>query len=128
MQLDSKQSEYKKSFADTCLELSERATPGPWEKNRWNDDCLIQEVNDSTGWIKDYPDAYICKIGGWGYTMNGNAEFIAAGRQMLPELATRLNKACEALRAASTFVINEYFKQNLNELAKELEALPEDDK
>ena len=62
-------------------------TPGPWKNQRWNDDELIMEVNDSTGWREKYPEAYIAKLGGWGYSKHGeaNARLIATAPDLLAE-------------------------------------------
>lgn len=61
-------------------EILAAATPGPWVEKRWNDAGLIQELNDSTGWKKDYPGSYIASIGGWGYVRHKNSQFIASVR------------------------------------------------
>jgi len=61
-------------------------TPGPWEHKRCNDDEIIIEVGDSTGWRKHHPGAYIARIGGWGYAGNGNAALIAAAPDLLDAL------------------------------------------
>ncbi len=56
------------------------ATPGPWMSRRWNDDQHIVELDgvDVTGWRKDFPVAYIAKIGGWGYSGTyNNGAFIS---------------------------------------------------
>ena len=60
-------------------------TPGPWEATRCNDDCLIMEVTDTTGWREKYPFAYIAKLGGWGYCEK-NAQLIAAAPDMYEAL------------------------------------------
>lgn len=69
-------------------------TPGPWTTHRWNDDQYIVEIGDSTGWKKDHPEAYIAKIGGWGYAGNGNAALIAAAPK-LQEENIRLREALQ---------------------------------
>lgn len=61
-------------------------TPGPWTHKRFGDDEIVIEVGDSTGWRKSYPNAYVCKIGGWGYAGNGNADLITAAPEMLDAL------------------------------------------
>lgn len=61
-------------FISTVRARLEKATPGPWKELRWRDDCHIIPVTDSTGWMKDCPQAYIAKTGGWGFgypTENG---------------------------------------------------------
>lgn len=71
----------------------EAATPGPWEYRRWNDESHIVEINDITGWRKDYPECYIAKIGGWGYSGKyANAEFIAYAPTDIAALLTECDK------------------------------------
>jgi hypothetical protein len=77
-------------------ERADKATPAPWCEKRCNDDGLIMEVSDSTGWRKDYPFAYIAKLGGWGYCGN-NGQFIAHARQDIPMLLSAIETAVEAL-------------------------------
>lgn len=78
------------------LKLEMLATAGPWIGKRWNDDGLIVEVNDSTGWKEDYPHAYIAKLGGWGYA-GKNGELIAESRNHIKELCEDWLKLTELL-------------------------------
>lgn len=78
-------------------ELEKKATLGPWKEERWNDDGNIVEVNDSTGWKKSYPAAYIARLGGWGYGMTGNGGLIVSFRNSLPRLLEAYKKMQEAL-------------------------------
>lgn len=74
----------------------EKATPGPWIVQRCNDASLVTEAHgaDVTGWLKDYPFAYIAKIGGWGYSLNyKNGELIANA----PSDLARLVRVVECL-------------------------------
>lgn len=78
---------------------SDEATPGPWKNERCNDDELIMQVTDTTGWREKYPFAYIAKLGGWGYTMNNNEQFIAHARTDVPKLFSVIEKLIEQLNS-----------------------------
>lgn len=82
------------------LEAKARAaTPGPWKAERCNDDQLILEEGDSTGWRKKHPFAYIASIGGWGYVDHKNGEFIAAANpQTILELIGEMRELREMLK------------------------------
>ncbi len=65
-------------FLESVRARLDAATPAPWQQTRCNDDGLIQETGDSTGWKKEYPFAYIAKLGGWGYAGRNGALIASA--------------------------------------------------
>jgi hypothetical protein len=75
-----------KSYADTCLERAEKASPGCWDKEPRNSNYSTQVV------IKKGRLAVAnC------YTTE-DIEFIAHARTDVETLARRLKRACERLR------------------------------
>lgn len=81
---------------DEIKSRCDKATPGPWSERRWNDDGHIIEVNDSTGWKKDFPQAYIACLGGWGYSLkHDNGAFITHSRTDIPKLLAVIEKLME---------------------------------
>ena len=103
----------KKTYAQTCIELAEKATPGPWKT--YCDDGIQDAKNDDVvGYSIPYKQL--------GMQTVGNTEFIAASRQTVPELAKRLEKACILLREIYTLSIHPAEAQRL---AEELERMPE---
>jgi hypothetical protein len=90
----------KKTFADECLELAEKATPGEWRIDQTYSDSRPDAVTLSPG--------YWFSPGNYSKAMDErcndqtqrNAQFIAAARTMVPELARRLKLACDELRSA----------------------------
>lgn len=88
-----------KELCEEALALAGKATEGPWLHRRSNDDEIIQEAGDSTGWKKDYPFAYIAKLGGWGYD-NNNVDLLTRSRTLVPQLANECLKLIRALEKA----------------------------
>lgn len=87
-----------KTYADTCLERASKATEGPWvwatlrQSGQWTYCPALITAADP---IRDVIEAD-------SYTLSllvTDAEFIAHSRTDVPELARRLNRACETLRA-----------------------------
>lgn len=105
----------KSTYAEACLERAEKATEGPWHRVAANVE-KSKHGHITTTWT--FPD---------------NAEFIAHARTDVPELARRLDSACDAIRKAAD-ALNGYgtvilsmdpFSKILFDLADELEAMPE---
>lgn len=92
-----------KTFADQALEISEKATSGPWQVDT-NHSC-IREAGDPQikyrrgiqieGYGRLDDESFIVK------DQKENLEFIAYSREALPELARRLKRAIEQLRDAA---------------------------
>ena len=95
------------SYADKCLDIAKKATEGPWETYQgsgchYKDGVRIKNYlnydNDIIGASIDYRQA--------GVNTEATAEFIAASREMVPELVRRLKRACDALRLIQTSIEN----------------------
>lgn len=95
----------KPTYADECLARASRATPGPWKANG-------NEVKP-----------IFCDCCAW---CSETAEFIAHARTDVVELAKRLKKACDELRAAIPRIEDGFmwYEKELLALAERLEAPP----
>jgi hypothetical protein len=113
----------KKTYADVCLERAENATPGPWipQEKIWSN----QYADDVYFKYKIVVNKDKEKIVGDERTDDSNAEFIASSRSDVPELAKRLKRACEILREIHAHF--SFASKTMNDLADELEAMPEDE-
>lgn len=103
----------RRTFADTCLELTEKAIESPWA---WEKEMFGWKALNAKGRKdKDGEQARViyARNDGLMGICHSDAEFIAASRTLVPELARRLKKACEALRNPGAYSA---------ELADELEA------
>lgn len=107
----------KPTYADECLARAEKATEGPWGVNNVS---ISADKGKRSIAIVTTPVDMTQPVDGHGigvedYTLHGvasiNAEFIAHSRTDIVELATRLKRACEAMRGI----------YGLNLLADELE-------
>jgi hypothetical protein len=107
------------TYADSCLEIAGKATPGPW-----GDDDGHVMTGDGFGFSSTPAQYYIGDEYGSTGDSDADAEFIATSREMVPELCRRLQLACEALRAVKSYIIPGDFVM----LAEELEAMPRLDK
>lgn len=96
-----------KSYADSCLERAEKATPGPWECSDLSPSYVERPGSRRMIPIMEFNDA----------------QFISHARQDVEELARRLKRACEKLK----WIANQgnVSKEYLIGLADELEAMPE---
>jgi hypothetical protein len=109
----------KKSYVDQCLERASLATEGPWMH-------IAEEVmNTTVHFVKAQKNSFCISIR-TPTTIEPDAEFIAASRTDVVELAQRLKRACEALREAAEPWKGdnqfEYVFDDLMKLASELEA------
>lgn len=94
------------TYADECLERAEKATYGPWVSVTCSNNLMA---------IRDAGGLYVHS----GYfNFITDAEFTAAARTDVPELARRLKKACELLRQ---FMMDEHSTRDYSEV-DELEA------
>lgn len=95
-----------KTYADTCIERAEKAPSGPWR----DDKGTLFMPSGECFYLRCLP---------FDSTYQNIMQLIAHARTDVPELARRLQRACEVLRDAcfegSTFG---------KDLANELEALP----
>ncbi len=115
----------KKSYSDLCLERASKATPPPTGEDDYlcaSCNCLVS-VRDGCEW----EDGDICDV--------CCQAFFYEFRTMTVELARRLNKSIETIRIAARFIKliepkNEEHKSDkwFNDLADELEAMPEEKK
>lgn len=107
----------KKSFADICLEKSDKATPSPWRYNGIENPRIDSVTGFNSYMIVDLLSPR-------------NAEFIAFSREALPEVARRLQVAIDTLRiTAATFTESNVMcsiAYDLDLIANELEAMPEE--
>jgi hypothetical protein len=105
-----------KSYADICIERAEKATEGPWVRYHYAAWDGIEGANrkdiccmSNSDWEADGPIA-------------DNIQFIAHAREDVPELAKRLKKCIARIRFEAGLFPQ--FRNELNELADELEAIP----
>lgn len=118
-----------KTYADSCLERAEKATPGTWtidfKEPNW---FGIESDKDSGDWVVCGDESEFPR------PTKVNAEFIAHSRQMVPELAKRLKRACEFIRVHVPNMIpigmSGYteFRDLCLKQADELERMPGDPK
>lgn len=97
----------KKTYAEVCIERAKLANEGPWTAAACGDD--YRKVVGGSGW------AIVIDVSPM------DADFIAASRTDVPELAKRLQRACDELRTYSKYV---YGIDSM--LADELEDMPND--
>lgn len=79
-----------KTLSAQALELAGKATEGPWH---------VEDL-DGISSISDEVIIYSTDYDTTGVRNNEDAVFIAQSRTLVPELARRLERACEALRQA----------------------------
>ena len=114
-----------KSLPQHALELSEKATPAPWNKK--HEDLVYTEDNAySHSWVETTNDQWI------GYGNNSttevcqqmdDAQFIAEARTLVPLLAERLALAIEALKMEQGEFMRTF--GSCQDLARLLEKMPE---
>jgi hypothetical protein len=118
----------KKTFADICIDRSERATDGPWEAisdlPSWAVASLSAQTDVVSTVNRKYRVPYRTNL---GCDIN-DADFIAQARTDVPELARRLQKAINKLREVDMELSagNYYVEHDGSHrrLADELEAIP----
>lgn len=128
------------TYADECLERAEKTPKGPWVTGYVAGQCYIDHqhggaickyVYDIVSDNNEISHHSIIQKTTHHYVVNTTMEygamekevaaFIAHARTDVPELARRLMKACERLRNSGLYGPED-------ELADELEAMPEDAK
>lgn len=98
------------TYSEWCLEIAARATPGPWH---------IGHMSESTDRADiDGPDC----INIADDVQQNDVDFLIASRQMVPELARRLQMACQELRSLRDFELirNQHL---LDKFVDELESM-----
>lgn len=99
-----------KSYADECLERADKATEGPWTMAG----ITIERLEIASYGRGPCGVIHIASMNSRNVSSREtDAEFIAHARSDVPELARRLKKACEYLRACGYMVGNKYAAEEL---------------
>lgn len=125
------QGEVKKSYADICLERASKASPGPWKDDKgtiftgegfcfWLDSGLLKY--GALDNISDRDERNKARSRIWN-ELRENSYFTVEARTMVPELARRLNLACDWLEN-STLNESDYVKRETKTFIETLKVMP----
>lgn len=98
-----------KTYADECLERSEKATSGPWEQIGGGAVSTRITTPDEVITVRNTNKPF------------EDGQFIASARTDVPELAKRLNRAITALKEAAFLLDNDNLLMLADELDEPLE-------